>query len=311
MKCKICNSETNNIFSSKILNKYNINYYYCENCNFLQTEEPYWLKESYESSINITDTGILQRNIYLSKIVSILIYFFFNQNGKFLDYAGGYGIFTRLMRDIGFDFYWYDPFSENLVSRGFEYNNNDKIELITSFESFEHFDKPLLYIENMLKISTNIIFTTKILPNPVPDPEEWWYYGLEHGQHISFYSIETLKYIADLYNLYFYSDYSDIHIFTKENLSLNKVYEFKNKYIKNKLNLLFDFLKYIIDKIDLHYLINELKNTKINYDLKNKKDLNYIILYFIKNNELLFDIVIKDNLKSRTFKDMMMLKKNI
>jgi len=47
MKCKICSNETYNIFSAKILNKNNIKYFYCDYCGFLQTEEPYWLKEAY------------------------------------------------------------------------------------------------------------------------------------------------------------------------------------------------------------------------------------------------------------------------
>ena len=67
MSCKICNSETKQIFSGHILNKYNIKYHYCENCGFLQTEEPYWLDESYAESINISDTGYMQRNINLSE----------------------------------------------------------------------------------------------------------------------------------------------------------------------------------------------------------------------------------------------------
>jgi hypothetical protein len=91
-----------------ILNKYDIKYYHCVNCGFLQTEESYWLNEAYDESINISDTGIMSRNIHLSKITTLILYFFFDKNNKFLDFAGGYGIFTRLMRDIGFDFYWSD-----------------------------------------------------------------------------------------------------------------------------------------------------------------------------------------------------------
>jgi len=51
MKCNICTKEANKIFNSVILKKYNINYYYCANCGFLQTEEPYWLNEAYGDSI--------------------------------------------------------------------------------------------------------------------------------------------------------------------------------------------------------------------------------------------------------------------
>ena len=68
------------------------------------------------------------------------------------------------MRDIGFDFYRYDKFSENLLARGFEYKNGG-IELITCFEAFEHFDKPIEEIENMFKISKNILFSTELYGN--------------------------------------------------------------------------------------------------------------------------------------------------
>lgn len=123
MKCKICNSKSINIFNAKILKKYNRKYFHCQNCGFLQTEDPYWLEEAYEESINISDTGIMSRNLSLSQLSTLILFFFFNKNAKFLDFAGGYGIFVRLMRDIGFDFYWYDKFSNNLLARGFEYKN--------------------------------------------------------------------------------------------------------------------------------------------------------------------------------------------
>lgn len=44
MKCKICGNETKKVFSSKILNKYNIDYFYCDNCGFLQTEKDFSLR---------------------------------------------------------------------------------------------------------------------------------------------------------------------------------------------------------------------------------------------------------------------------
>ena len=111
MNCKICNSEVKEKFKHKILNKYDVSFFYCEHCYFLFTEEPYWLAESYSNPINLSDSGILDRNIYLSKVVSSLIIFLFDKKKVFLDFAGGYGIFTRLMRDIGFDFYWTDKYT--------------------------------------------------------------------------------------------------------------------------------------------------------------------------------------------------------
>jgi len=120
------------------------------------------------------------------------------------------------MRDIGFDFYWNDKYTQNIFARGFEGGLLDNYEAITTFESFEHFVEPIKEIENMLLISKNIIFTTELLPSPVvPYPDKWWYYGLEHGQHISFYSEKTLNYIAKKYNLFLYK-VGSIHLLHKK-----------------------------------------------------------------------------------------------
>jgi hypothetical protein len=216
MKCRICSSESIEIFSAEILNKHTIKYYHCSNCDFLQTEEPFWLEEAYEAAIGITDTGIVKRNQLFANRSSAVISSFYNSNEKFLDYAGGYGLFVRMMRDIGFDFFWYDPFVENLFAKGFEYNKQDKILLITAFECFEHFANPLEEIDKMLDISTNIIFSTRVFHGNPPKPDDWWYYSLDSGQHISFYSIKTLKYLAGKFSLHLNSDGKAFHMLSKE-----------------------------------------------------------------------------------------------
>lgn len=220
MNCLICQNTTDVYTSAVVLNKYNVTYYCCPNCDFIQTESPYWLVEAYKESINKTDTGILKRNSYLARVTSTLIYFFFDRKKKFLDFAGGYGILTRHMRDYGFDFYWKDKYSDNLFAKGFEFNNIDNVELLTSFEVFEHFVDPMKEIELMLKYSRNILFSTFLLPKRKPLPEEWWYFGLEHGQHISIYSYKTLKYIANKKNLNLYSNGKNVHLLTEKKISL-------------------------------------------------------------------------------------------
>ncbi len=226
MKCKVCKQSTKEIFTGRVLGKYTIRYFYCDYCGFLQTEEPYWLEEAYSEPINISDTGYLQRNIYLSKIVTILLSLFFNKDAKFLDYGGGYGVFVRLMRDIGFDFYWYDKYTPNIFAKGFEHKDSNKYEAITAFECFEHFVNPIDEIEFLLKMSRNIILTTELLPNPVPNPQDWWYYGLNHGQHISFYSKKTFYFIARKYNLH-YANLRNLHLLTEKKIS-----NFKLKVLK-------------------------------------------------------------------------------
>lgn len=232
MTCKICGSSSQKVFEGKILHKYEVSYFKCRDCGFLQTEEPYWLNEAVEDAVSLLDTGILSRNYYVARLTAVIIFFFFNSKAKFLDYAGGYGILTRLMRDMGFDFHWYDLYAPNLFARGFEYVSDlDKLELVTCFESFEHFVNPLNEIEKILAVSKNVFFSTELLPPNIPQPHDWWYYGLDHGQHLSFYSLNTLAYMAQKYHLNLYSNGLNIHLFTTKTLN-NSLFKFLLKSSK-------------------------------------------------------------------------------
>jgi len=235
MICKICSKITKSVFSAKIINKYKINYFHCNNCNFLFTEEPYWIEEVYSSPISKFDTGHIQRNIKISKQLITLLSLFFKSKKSFVDYAGGNGILVRLMRDNGFDFFWKDKYALNLFSECFEWipSSDHEIEAVTAIECFEHFVNPLDEIDKIISISKNVIFTTELLPDPIPNPHDWWYYSLERGGHISFYSTQTLKYIAKLYKLNYFN-LNNLHIFTeKKNIS-----NFKLKILKlNKFGL--------------------------------------------------------------------------
>jgi len=195
-----------------------VNYYECSRCGYVQTEQPSWLDEAYANSINLSDTGILARNLSNVGIVLSSLMLINKRDGIVLDFAGGYGILVRLLRDIGVDAYWEDPYSENLLARGFEYPGNQSISLVTAFESFEHFLCPQHELERLISYSSNILFTTNLIPRPSPSPNDWWYYGLEHGQHIGFYRIETLHFLAHRFGLNLLSDGLSTHFFTKQKI---------------------------------------------------------------------------------------------
>jgi len=249
MTCKICKSKTSELFEAEILHKYFVKYFYCDNCGFLSTEEPYWLAEAYTSVINASDTGIMHRNTFFSILTTNVIYYLFNHNKTFLDYAADFGIFVRLMRDNGFNFKWQGKYATNLLARGFEHNNEEEVELVTAFEVFEHFTNPLNELEEILKTSKNILFSTELLPKTIPDPKNWWYFGLNHGQHVSFYSKKTLQYLANKHGLNYYTNGSSLHLFTNKNINSTL---FK-LLIANKIS----YILYIWPRINLHSKIWE------------------------------------------------------
>lgn len=244
-KCKICCSTVNKIFNAKILFKYDVDYFECSNCKFIQTEDVYWLTEAYNNPMNFTDTGIMLRNTRSAKIVTSILLLFFNKNYTFLDYAGGYGVFTRLMRDKGFDFYWTDPYTQNLLSRGFEQKQDSKYDVLTTFESFEHFNEPLDEIEKIFKISKNLIFSTELVPVKIPNPNDWWYYGLEHGQHIALYSKETMVFIGEKFKVNYYN-MGNMHLFSENKLNFFSSLFLRFKYSKQILYLLSFLLQWLL-----------------------------------------------------------------
>ena len=161
---------------------------------------------------------MIMRNYWFSNVAATIIYFLFDHKVKFFDYSGGYGIFVRLMRDMGFDFYWQDKHTENLFARGFEFKDseNNQVELLTCFEAFEHFAEPAAELDNLLSISHNILLSTEFIPDPPPSPDEWWYYGSKHGQHIGFFKKKTFEYLANKHSLYFYTNGQNIHLLSEK-----------------------------------------------------------------------------------------------
>ena len=215
--CRLCGTSMQAAFSGTLLARHRVTYYDCAICGLLQTEPPYWLDESQTAAINPNATGIMQRNLVLSRIAAAVIHVFFDRRARFLDYAGGYGIFVRLMRDRGFDFYWDDPHAPNLMARSFEGSQLDgeRVELITSFESFEHFVDPLAELDRMLTRGDSILLSTTLAPQPAPPLDRWWYYGTEHGQHVSFYRARTLRYLARARSLHVCSNGKNLHLLSR------------------------------------------------------------------------------------------------
>ncbi len=216
--CSICSGITRKIFSTKLAKKYDVDYFECIDCGFLQTEFPYWLDEVYADAISPLDTGILSRNIVISRQLCVLLGLL-KLKGKFLDYAGGYGILVRLMRDYGFNFYWSDPYAANMFAKGFEAKSNDQYSAVVAIETFEHLPDPIKIFQCLSSMSSTVILTTALLPQPVPAPSEWWYYMIERGGHISFYTVKAMEHIARSFNLKYYK-IGNFHVFSPKKVPL-------------------------------------------------------------------------------------------
>ena len=181
---------------SEVLGKYAVKYFRCAACGFVQTEEPYWLEEAYSSAIGRIDTGILYRNLRNRQFTCALLNLLFPRAQSFLDFGAGHGIFVRLMRDRGFNFHWSDRHASNDYAIGFEHTEDQIYDCVTSFEVLEHLVEPMRELSVLMKCAPNVLVSTELVPTPTPKIAEWWYYATAGGQHISFYTIESLRVIA-------------------------------------------------------------------------------------------------------------------
>jgi 2-polyprenyl-3-methyl-5-hydroxy-6-metoxy-1,4-benzoquinol methylase len=221
MKCHICHHTAEPLFKTRLLNKYDVQYFKCNTCGFIQTETPYWFEEAYKSAITSLDIGLIGRNLYLNDQVSRIIDICFPESRIMVDYGGGYGMFVRMMRDKGYNFYRQDLYCENLFAAYFDLPDAPAatFDVLTSFEVFEHLQDPLAEIEKMFRLSGTIIFTTLLLPTDQKDLKDWWYISPLTGQHIAFYDQRTLAYLAQKFGKNLYTNGNNLHILTDKLLS--------------------------------------------------------------------------------------------
>lgn len=257
MNCKICQHNSSLLFETKVLRKYNVQYYQCEKCGFIQTEQPYWLDEAYSSVITNLDIGLTSRNIDLANQLYPILVKYFDSNAKYLDYGGGYGMFVRLMRDKGIHFYRQDIYCDNLFAKHFDITDlplgeHKNFELLTAFEVFEHLEDPISEIKNMFNYSSSVLFSTTLQPEtPIKNVNDWWYFIPETGQHVSLYSLNSLRELAKKFNKKLYTNSNTLHLLTDKKLPDNVL---QPTLLQKVVNRLTNRNKKSLQQADFNYI---------------------------------------------------------
>jgi hypothetical protein len=156
------------------------------------------LSDAYEDALAEIDTGQVDRTTQVCRRI-VALSLLLRLKGRALDYGGGHGLLTRMLRDSGLDFYWKDPFAQNVFARGFEAVSGE-YELLSLIEVLEHVPEPVPFLRDLLsRYSPMFLFFTTELhePDEIP-PQTWPYYAFESGQHVCFHTRRSLCRLAEL-----------------------------------------------------------------------------------------------------------------
>jgi hypothetical protein len=218
--CPICNSSTNSLFNVLIQGERSVELNTCPNCEFAFYPDQNWISDSFSDELNSLDVGSTDRTIIAADYLSVVLKSLKLPNGRFLDYGGGYGLLSRIMRDRGFNFENYDPYTKQIFPTSGRALGNpieQKYDAITLIEVALHFEDPVQEFKKLLEQSDIVLFTA-VLTDEKLDPD-WWYLSLETGQHIALFSSKTLEEIANNLGVKVTSDGKFFHVFHRKELT--------------------------------------------------------------------------------------------
>lgn len=220
--CKVCGCDrVRPLFSTTVLGAHHATVVECLSCGFQYFPNAQeWIQEAYSSPIASTDTGIVARCLNLHKIISSFLSFNYKR-GSILDWGSGSGLLLRLLRDSGHECLGFEPYTTPVLAAGYTFTDDQAVlqkapfRAIIAVEVLEHLTDPREFMASVLAMTDTLIFTTELL-NGNKVGKAWWYYSVETGQHIGFYTINSLERLAYDYGCFYYTCGNPaIHIFTR------------------------------------------------------------------------------------------------
>ena len=237
--CRLCGNEAGFYGRKTLRGRYDVAYYECRECLSLQTEQPYWIEEAYQVEGLDLDVGACQRSVNLSlEVAACLTVLGISGEELCLDYGSGLGLFSRLMRDRGFNFHAYDKFIRPFfMDRFLGVLPNQKWRVLTAFEVFEHMVSPGSECADLFQADPDMIFfTTQLWERQGLD---WWYFAPHGGQHIFFHSAKGLKMLGDRHGFTFF-DLKRVKLLlnnriAKENRPLSTLEKTRYRFVKGAI----------------------------------------------------------------------------
>ena len=216
--CAVCSGSTKFLFSYEVRGEHQASLRECLNCRFTYIANPHWLDESFSSELNDLDIGSVDRCLVLADFVEVLIRSMKSSKSRFLDWGGGYGLLSRIMRDRGLDFVSHDIYTRPLFVESSSNLIIETFELITMSEVALHLVDPVPVFTKIMESTDILVFTAVIAPTVIPN--DWWYLMPDTGQHVAIYHDETLQALAKKLGVQVTSDGRFFHVLHRKSLGV-------------------------------------------------------------------------------------------
>lgn len=175
-----------------------IDYYLCDQCGFCFVPEMYrWSFDDFGRHIynqNYEQVDPDYKSVRPQGNAQLIDQFFGSSKAtlRHLDYGGGSGLLSTVLRDKGWDSTTYDPF----VNADLKVADLGCYDLVTAFEVFEHvtdIDGLLRNLYTLCKPDGLVLFSTLLSDGEIAPGKKvtWWYAGPRNG-HISLFSAKSL-----------------------------------------------------------------------------------------------------------------------
>ncbi len=194
MNCKICNVQITQV---EVIN--NINYCFCNNCDFVFKDLASKLSKKEEEERYLQHNNSikdLKYVAYLNNFINLTIIPFYTK-GLLLDYGCGPNPVLGQLLANNYEVEVYDPFffPDKAYSK-------HKYDIITTTEVIEHVDDIIAFLEHLkslLKDDGIICIMTQFNNYNLNQFKSWFY--IRDITHIAFLNLTTFKYLANQLNL--------------------------------------------------------------------------------------------------------------
>ena len=120
-----------------------------------------------------------------------------------MDFGAGNGLLVRLLRDQGFDAWGVDKHASMAVAKDWRLDAIDRedgsADMVVAIEVFEHLPDPYEVLQDVASVLSDrgtILLRTTLYDGSQHD-RDWYYLELSAGQHITFFSHEGLRKLAE------------------------------------------------------------------------------------------------------------------